>query len=258
MTELREGAKNVCRRQDVHEPLVTGGFMHILRSAIPGSRSTVSIILLSLLMVPLIFIAEPSCDPQLSSSHIVLMRVSDGAGQESTDKNPSIAAGAIVFMEYTITIPESDLSIPPNLTLFQQGHQELLPNVEKALAGMKQGEQKRIDLSSDEAFGRYDESKRVVVSRDQLPADAQPGMTFVTEEDVLFVVVDLVGPLAEIDFNHPLAGRHVVIDVRILNIELPPDSDSEDQQTRPPDGDIIAWPRTDVDVLFTQGRSFEL
>jgi FKBP-type peptidyl-prolyl cis-trans isomerase 2 len=202
---------------------ITGGFMHTLRSATPYRLSGVLIgaIMLSLLVVPLVFTTEPSGGPRLSSSQIIPMLASEGSAQEDMDRNPSVAEGAIVFMEYTITIPESDLTIPHNLTLFEQGHQDLLPNIEQALTGMKKGEEKRIDLSSDEAFGPYDESKRVKVSKDHLPADAQPGMIFVTEEGIPFVVIDLIGPMAELDFNHPLAGRHVLIDVRILHVEIP-------------------------------------
>ena len=34
-----------------------------------------------------------------------------------------------------------------------------------------------------------------------------------------FVVTELSGPVASIDFNHPLAGKHLIIDVKILNVE---------------------------------------
>lgn len=203
--------------------------MHTLQFATPYRRSgvLVSAIMLSILIIPLIFITEPSGGPPLSSSQIVPMLASEDSAREDMDGSPSVAEGAIVFMEYTITIPESDLTIPHNLTLFEHGQEDLLPNVEKALTGMKKGDEKRIDLSSDEAFGPYDESKRVEVSKDNLPADAQPGMAFVTEEGIPFVVVDLVGPMAELDFNHPLAGRHVVIDVMILNVEIPSGSEQD-------------------------------
>jgi len=97
----------------------------------------------------------------------------------------------------------------------------MLPNLEKALTGMKQGEEKRVDLSADEAFGPYDESKKTVISKDHLPADTKPGTVLTTEEGVPFVVVDVSGPEAEVDFNHPLAGKHVIIDVKILEVQPP-------------------------------------
>jgi FKBP-type peptidyl-prolyl cis-trans isomerase 2 len=231
--------------------------MQILKSAIPCSRSVAlaSAIMINFLVLPLIFGTKPSLGPQLSSSKMVPTLMSGSSAQENADRNPPVADGAIVFMEYTITIPESDLTIPDNLGLFEQGHHDLLPNVEKALTGMKKGEDKRIDLKSEEAFGPYDESKRGEINRDRLPADVQPGMIFMTEEGIPFVVVDLAGPMAEIDFNHPLAGRRVVFDVRILNVEIPSDND---QNLQLDDGDVADGPRTDFDFFSTQRRSQDI
>ena len=135
--------------------------------------------------------------------------------------DPSVREGAVVLMEFTITVPESRLVIPKNVSQFVPGHHELLPNLEKALTGMKKGEEKRVDLSSDEAFGPYDETKRGIISTESLPPDTQPGTILTTEEGVPFIVTDMSGPVASVDFNHPLAGKHLVIDVKILNVELP-------------------------------------
>ncbi|HET7910046.1 MAG TPA: FKBP-type peptidyl-prolyl cis-trans isomerase [Nitrospira sp.] len=129
--------------------------------------------------------------------------------------------GAVVLMEFTITVPESQLVIPKNVSQFTPGHNELLPNLEKAITGMKKGQEKRVDLSSDDAFGPYDESKKGIISSERLPPGTQPGTIFTTEEGVPFVVTELSGPVASIDFNHPLAGKHLIIDVKILNVESP-------------------------------------
>jgi len=137
------------------------------------------------------------------------------------ESGPSVRDGAVVLMEFTITVPESQLVIPKNVSQFVPGHHELLPNLEKALTGMRKGEEKRVDLSSDEAFGPYDETKRGIISTESLPPDTQPGTILTTEEGVPFIVTDMSGPVASVDFNHPLAGKHVVIDVKILNVELP-------------------------------------
>ncbi len=136
------------------------------------------------------------------------------------DNGPAVREGTVVLIEFTITVPESDLVIPNNVSQFVPGHHDLLPNLEKALTGMKKGEEKRVDLSSDEAFGPYDETKTGVISADRLPPDTEPGTILTTEEGVPFVVTELSGPYASVDFNHPLAGKHLVIDVKILNVAL--------------------------------------
>ena len=137
------------------------------------------------------------------------------------ENEPVIQDGSVVLMEFTITVPESQLVIPKNVSQFTPGHHELLPNLEKALAGMKKGEEKRVDLSSDDAFGPYDETKKGVISADSLPPDTKAGTILTTEEGVPFVVTELSGPVASVDFNHPLAGKHLIIDVKILNVEFP-------------------------------------
>jgi FKBP-type peptidyl-prolyl cis-trans isomerase 2 len=139
----------------------------------------------------------------------------------SAENEPIIQAGSVVLMEFTITVPESRLVIPKNVSQFTPGHHEMLPNLEKALTGMKKGDEKRVDLSSDDAFGPYDETKKGVISAESLPPDTKPGTILTTEEGVPFVVTELSGPVASVDFNHPLAGKHLIIDVKILNVESP-------------------------------------
>ena len=114
---------------------------------------------------------------------------------------PAVEQGAVVLFEFTITVPESRIVIPPNVSQFVPGHHDLLPSLEEALTGMKTGEHKRVNLSSDQAFGPYDESKKGVISKAHLPADTKPGTVLTTEEGVPFLVVDLSGPLAAVDFN---------------------------------------------------------
>jgi FKBP-type peptidyl-prolyl cis-trans isomerase 2 len=139
----------------------------------------------------------------------------------SAENEPIIQDGSVVLMEFTITVPESRLMIPKNVSQFTPGHHEMLPNLEKALTGMKKGDEKRVDLSSDDAFGPYDETKKGVISAESLPPDTKPGTILTTEEGVPFVVTELSGPVASVDFNHPLAGKHLIIDVKILNVESP-------------------------------------
>lgn len=143
----------------------------------------------------------------------------------SAENEPIIQDGSVVLMEFTITVPESRLVIPKNVSQFTPGHHEMLPNLEKALTGMKKGDEKRVDLSSDDAFGPYDETKKGVISADSLPPDTKPGTILTTEEGVPFVVTELSGPVASVDFNHPLAGKHLIIDVKILNVESPSGQD---------------------------------
>jgi FKBP-type peptidyl-prolyl cis-trans isomerase 2 len=130
-----------------------------------------------------------------------------------------IADGAKVTISFTIMVPEVPLIIPDNVSEYVAGQHQLVPELEKALKGLKRGDQKRIDLEGEEAFGPYDERKKTTISRDQLPHDAKLGAVYETLDSVPFTVLAFSDHTAVIDFNHPLAGKHLVFDVQVLNVE---------------------------------------
>jgi FKBP-type peptidyl-prolyl cis-trans isomerase 2 len=193
-----------------------------LQSAVP---IYISMVLVYALVLTLVVVSHVYTDSWLEPQ---IVPASAGAVQD--DSGLPIAAGTEVLIVYTITIPEYNLTIPSNFSRFAPGHHELLPHLEKAITGMKKGEAKRVDLDSDEAFGPYDESKQVEISKDRLPAEAEPGMMLATEDGTPCVVVGLSETKATIDFNHPFARKRVVIDVRILDVEVPPVDELQVQQ----------------------------
>lgn len=185
----------------------------------------ISTVAYAFILTALIF-SQVYTEPSLGSQTVL---TGDCAVQDASDQCLPIEPGTLVLMEYTITIPEFELTMPPNFIQFVSGQHELLPKLERALTGLKHGEGTRVELGSDEAFGAYDESKKFEISKDRLPEDVEPGMVLATEEGLECVVVDLWEDMAQIDFNHPLAGKHVVIDVRILEVEELSDNDFDGQ-----------------------------
>lgn len=130
-----------------------------------------------------------------------------------------ITEGSKVTIAFTITIPENNIVIPENVSEYVPGQHEILPALEEALTGMYPGEHKRIDLPAERAFGPYDESKKIRVPREQLPPDARTGTILETTTGEPVTIVELSASDAVVDFNHPLAGKHLVLDVRILDVE---------------------------------------
>ena len=139
--------------------------------------------------------------------------------QAQAGEGPQVGEGTKVLVEFTITVPEAKLVIPKNVSQFVPGHHQMIPSLEKALTGMKPGDEKRVDLAENEAFGPYDEAKKMALRRDQLPPDARPGTVLKTAEGIPFIVIAVSDNTAVVDFNHPLAGQHVFFDVKILRVE---------------------------------------
>jgi FKBP-type peptidyl-prolyl cis-trans isomerase 2 len=119
----------------------------------------------------------------------------------------------------TITVPDEHLVIPNHKSQYTHGSRQLIPGLEEALAGMRAGERKHVELDVSRAFGPYDAAKKVSVQRAQLPEKIQVGDITTTAEGQPFTVVALSDNQAVIDFNHPLAGKNIVLDVHILNVK---------------------------------------
>jgi FKBP-type peptidyl-prolyl cis-trans isomerase 2 len=142
-----------------------------------------------------------------------------GPSPASSSSETQVAEGSKVVMGFTITVPETNTVIPNNVREFVAGRDEVFPAVDQALKGMKPGEEKRIDLAPDQAFGNYDGTKKVQVKREILPPEAKPGTILKSSNGVLFTVAEVNDASAVLDYNHPLAGKHVVLDVKILEVQ---------------------------------------
>lgn len=131
---------------------------------------------------------------------------------------PSIEEGSKVTLEMTISVPNDHLIIPPHTSEYTHGAKQLIPGLEQALVGLHAGEKKRVELDADHAFGQYDATKKTTIPRAQLPQTIRAGEITTTPEGRPFTVVSLADDSAVIDFNHPLAGKQIVLDVVVLKV----------------------------------------
>ena len=132
---------------------------------------------------------------------------------------PPIEEGSKVTLEMTISVPDDHLIIPPHTSEYTHGAKQLIPGLEQALVGLHAGEKKRVELDADHAFGQYDAGKKTTVPRAQLPPTITAGDVARTPEGQPFTVISLADESAVIDFNHPLAGKQIVLDVVVLKVK---------------------------------------
>lgn len=138
---------------------------------------------------------------------------------QSQTSSPPIEEGAKVTLEMTITVPNDHLVIPPHTSEYTHGAKQLIPGLEQALVGLHVGEKKRVELDADHAFGQYDATKKTTIPRAQLPQTITAGEITTTPEGRPFTVLSLADDSAVIDFNHPLAGKQIVLDVVVLKVK---------------------------------------
>ncbi len=91
---------------------------------------------------------------------------------------------------------------------------------ERAVKGMKLNEEKMVTIEAKDAYGKRDEGLVMKFVRADLPENFVPviGKTIKMQELVATIVnVDEVHVF--LDGNHPLAGKDVIFDIRVVGIE---------------------------------------
>jgi peptidylprolyl isomerase len=107
---------------------------------------------------------------------------------------------------------------------FILGKQEVIEGFDQAVTGMYQGEEKTITIEPEKAYGLSNEDLIQVVKRDELPKglDLTVGSQLeVTREDgnrLLLMVRDLTDETVTLDANHPLAGKALTFEIKLLEV----------------------------------------
>ena len=132
-----------------------------------------------------------------------------------------IVEGSKVTLQYVARVPGSTGIDYSNISEFIQGRHEIFPALEREVVGMRPGEGKSVRLSPEEGFGPHDDEKKLNIPKTLLPLGAKKGDILQNDVGELATVADLSDTNALLDYNHPLAGKPLVVEVKILKVENP-------------------------------------
>jgi FKBP-type peptidyl-prolyl cis-trans isomerase SlyD len=138
-----------------------------------------------------------------------------------------IRDGSVVRFEYTLSgengeVIESNKGKDP--ITYTHGRHELIRGLEKGLSGMEINEEKSFCVQPEEGYGPLDPNGFKEVPKTEIPAAAQKVGTALnargSEGKHRVVHVSKVKQESVIlDFNHPLAGKTLNFDVKVLAIQ---------------------------------------
>ena len=135
-------------------------------------------------------------------------------------------SGRIVTFDYAMHDSEGtlvDSSERSGAMRYLHGAGQLLPRLEEALTGLEPGAQTVVEIGHEDAFGVWDQAKVFEVPRGELPREAFVGASVSARDDqgrpMSFTVIGLGEETARLDGNHPLAGKDLVFEVKVLNVE---------------------------------------
>ena len=136
-------------------------------------------------------------------------------------------AGDKVKIHYTSHLKNVnviDSTIKEGPIEFTVGNGEVIPGLEKAVVGMKEGDVKSVHVSPKDAYGDHKSSLVKVVDREKLTGkiNLQLGMKLKarTSTGILkdVTVCDISDSCITVDTNHPLAGQELTFEIILLEI----------------------------------------
>ena len=109
------------------------------------------------------------------------------------------------------------LAAPTETSYLHGGYGGLLDALERALEGKHAGEDVRLQLEPEEAFGDYDPELVRVEPASRYGEGLVTGMQ-VEEDGNVYMVTDIADGKAVLDGNHPLAGLALRFALKIVSV----------------------------------------
>jgi FKBP-type peptidyl-prolyl cis-trans isomerase 2 len=137
-----------------------------------------------------------------------------------------IENGKQVAIEYSVFSDDNtqiDTNIGKDPLVFLFGSHQILPALEEALRGLEVGDSRKVTLNPDKAYGDINPQAYKKVEAKLIPEDLrfEGALLVVSDEqfgEMLIRVDSLDGEQVVLDFNHPLAGKTLKFDVKVLDI----------------------------------------
>ena len=102
------------------------------------------------------------------------------------------------------------------------GQGQLIPGFESGLVDMVVGDKKTIEIPHTDAYGDVNPDLFIEVQKTQVPEGVEVGATLQTfgpQGPALVTVTEVKDDVVIINANHPLAGKNLIFDLEVLEVE---------------------------------------
>jgi FKBP-type peptidyl-prolyl cis-trans isomerase 2 len=142
------------------------------------------------------------------------------AGPQEVESS-RVVEGSKVTLQYMASVPGPAGVEYGDVSEFIQGQHEIFPALEQEVVGMTTGEEKKVELKPEQGFGLHDDGKKLEISKTLLPPGAKEGDVLQNDLGEFATVAEVSDTTAILDNNHPLAGKPLVVQLKILKVENP-------------------------------------
>ena len=155
-----------------------------------------------------------------------------------------IAASTVATIEYTLTDDDGtviDTSKGKQPLVYLHGAGNLIPGLESELAGRAAGDELKVRIPPEQAYGQRDAANVQEVPLGDLPTDPPPavGMQYQAHgpQGVMLVTIAAVeGEVVTLDANHPLAGVTLNFEVKVVEVRAATEEELDHGHVHGPGG----------------------
>jgi peptidylprolyl isomerase len=137
------------------------------------------------------------------------------------------AAGKTVRFHYTGSLADGtvfDSSVERDPLQVTLGAGQIIPGVDQALTGMAPGDEQKVTVAAEEAYGPHRDELIHEVGRERLAPEMNVAVgdrlegTDADGRRLQLTVVDVSEQAVKLDANHPLAGEDLTFDLKLVEI----------------------------------------
>ena len=152
----------------------------------------------------------------------VLLRSAQNAQEDKVVKD-----GTVVSLQYSLSGEEGKLiesTKGKDPLRYTHGSKQIVPGLEKELAGMKVGGEKRVKVKPEDAYGAVSSKAFQEVPKEQIPIDGlKVGAILAAKgpqgQEIPVRIHEIKEKTVVLDLNHPMAGKTLLFDIKILDIQ---------------------------------------
>ena len=156
---------------------------------------------------------------------VVISTVDSHAAQK--ESAVTIQDGKNVAFDYILKVDDKIIDNSEGKEPFKyvHGQKMIVPGLEKALKGMKVGEIKTVVINPEEGYGIINKKAFRDIPRSKLPPELEPkeGMILQMRDPsggaLPVRIAEVKEDVVVLDLNHPLAGKVLCFDVKILSVK---------------------------------------
>jgi len=132
----------------------------------------------------------------------------------------------VVLMNYTLTNDNGDILDTSNgrePLAYIQGHQNIIPGLEKEMSGKKVGDKFKAVVQPEEGYGKFNPALLQQIDRSvfQGTDELAVGMQFQAQLEngpIIMTITNIDGNNITVDGNHALADQVLTFDVEVVEI----------------------------------------